>query len=53
MLASPVLKSNLTINVVNFPDTLTKSDLRASLVLSTDPSKVRPLNIIDIDDVNK
>jgi hypothetical protein len=53
VLASPVLKSNLTIKVKNFADTLTKSDLSASLVLSTDPSKVRQLNIIEIDDVNK
>jgi hypothetical protein len=52
-IASPVLKTNLTMTIANFPATLTKSDLSANLVLQTDTTKVRPLNIIDIDNVNK
>jgi IPT/TIG domain len=52
-IASPVLKTNLTFKVANFPYTLVKSDLKVSLISIKDSSYVRPLNVIDINDSTK
>lgn len=48
-IASPVLKSNLTLKVSGFPGTLVKEDLSVRLISTTDPTLVRPLNVIDVD----
>lgn len=48
-IASPVLKSNITFKVQSFPGVLSKEDLSVKLISTTDPTSVRPLNVIDVD----
>jgi|LauGreDrversion4_2_1035121.scaffolds.fasta_scaffold112701_3 hypothetical protein len=51
-MASPVLKSLLTINLTNIGFTLTKDDLSVMLIDQQDPTNVRHLNIVKIDNTN-
>jgi hypothetical protein len=51
-MASPVLKTFLTLSVVNFPHTLVKSDLSVILISPADPTRIRPLNIVEVGNTN-
>jgi hypothetical protein len=49
---SPVIKGNMTLTVTGFSQTLSITDLEVSLVSTTDPTKVYPMNVIEVDTAN-
>jgi hypothetical protein len=51
-MASPVLKSILTIHLTNIGFTLTHDDLSVMLIDQQDPTNFRHLNIVKIDNTN-